>query len=282
MTRRKILIGEFEAYGLRDGFFYLDGGSMFGVVPKTIWEKKAPPDEKNRIKMGLNSLLIKSKDALILVETGAGENLEKKFIDFYSIEREPDLLSSLKAEGFKPEEIDFVVNTHLHFDHCGGNTRKDEEGEFIPTYKNAKYIIQKEEWNYALHPSERDKPSYFPERFLPLEKFNQVHLAEGDEEIVPGVEVVLTPGHTASHQCLKVSSKGKTLFFLGDMVPTSAHVGLSYIMSYDLFPLQTLENKKKFFELAIEEDWILSFVHDPHHFFGKVIKEKDKYLFRAI
>ena len=282
MTIDRISLGKFEIYGLRDGFFFLDGGAMFGVVPKTLWEKKFPADEKNRIKLALNSILIKTAKELILVETGIGGDLDPKFYDYYSVERKPGLVLSLEKLGYQAEDIDLVVNTHLHFDHCGGNTSKNEKGEDAPTFPKARYIIQKGEWEDALHPSERDKASYLEQNFLPLEKYGLLQLVDGNKEISEGVEVIVVPGHTSRHQCLKVSTGGKVFFFLGDLVPTSAHVGLSYIMSYDLFPQQTLENKREYFEQAIEEDWILAFNHDPEHFFGKVKKVNNKYTFEAL
>jgi len=282
MTIDRISLGQFEIYGLRDGFFFLDGGAMFGVVPKTLWEKKFPADEKNRIKLALNSILIKTAKELILVETGIGGDLDPKFNDYYSVERKPGLVLSLEKLGYQGEDIDLVVNTHLHFDHCGGNTSKNEKGEDAPTFPKARYIIQKGEWEYALHPSQRDKASYLEQNFLPLEKHGLLQLVDGNKEISEGVEVIVVPGHTSRHQCLKISTGGKVCFFLGDLVPTSAHVGLSYIMSYDLFPQQTLENKRVYFEQAIEEDWILAFNHDPEHFFGKVKKVNNKYTFEAL
>lgn len=282
MTIDRISLGQFEISGLRDGFFFLDGGAMFGVVPKTLWEKKFPADEKNRIKLALNSILIKTAKELILVETGIGGDLDPKFYDYYSVERKPGLVLSLEKLGYQAEDIDLVVNTHLHFDHCGGNTSKNEKGEDAPTFPKSRYIIQKGEWEDALHPSERDKASYLKQNFLPLEKYGLLQLVDGNKEISEGVEVIVVPGHTSRHQCLKVSTGGKVFFFLGDLVPTSAHVGLSYIMSYDLFPRQTLENKREYFEQAIEEDWILALNHDPEHFFGKVKKVNNKYTFEPL
>jgi len=282
MTINKILLDPFEIHGLRDGFFHLDGGAMFGVVPKTLWEKKFPADSQNRIKLGLNSILIKHPSVLILVETGIGSLLDPKYNEYYSVERKPGLLSSLESLGVKAEDIDFVINTHLHFDHCGGNTYVDKQGEVVPTFPNAKYVIQKGEWDYALNPNVRDKPSYLLDSFFPLEILGCLQLVDGDTEIIKGVKVILTPGHTSSQQCVKVQSGEKVLFFLGDMIPTSAHVGLPYIMSYDLFPLETLQNKQKFLDQAIEENWIVAFNHDPLYFFGKISKRDGKYIFQTL
>ncbi len=279
MTMERIALGQFVIHGLRDGFFHLDGGAMFGVVPKPLWEKIFPSDNQNRIRLALNSFLINTDRSRVLIETGIGSDLEEKIFKYYSVEREPGLVGSLQQLGFLAEDIDFVINTHLHFDHCGGNTHKDEEGNYVPVFPRAKYIIQKGEWEYALAPSERDRPSYLRQNFVPLEEHGQLQLVDGDEKIIDGVEVVVVPGHTSRHQCVKVRSKGEVFFFLGDLVPTSGHVGLPYIMSYDLFPQETLENKKKVFDQAIEADWILGFNHDPDRFFGKVKKEDKKYRF---
>lgn len=279
MTVEKISLGKLTVYGLRDGFFYLDGGSMFGVVPKVLWEKIYKPDERNRIKMGLNSILIQSEQALVLVETGIGTGLDQKFLRFYSVEREPGLIEEIKNLGFEPGDIDYVINTHLHFDHCGGNTYQNEKGQWIPAFPKARYIIQKGEWEYAWDPCSRDKQSYMHHNFLPLETHGCLQLVEGNTPITQGVEVMMAPGHTAYHQCVKISSGDQVLFFLGDMVPMSAHTGLSYIMSYDLYPLETLENKKKYFEYAVTGDWTVAFVHDAQYFFGKIEKKEKKYAF---
>jgi len=279
MTVEKIRLGDFDVYGLRDGFFSLDGGAMFGVVPKTIWEKKCPADAQNRIRLALNSVLIRTSRALVLVETGIGTKYDQKFRGIYCVEKDPGLLASLARTGFRPEDIDFVINTHLHFDHCGGNTLRNEKGELLPTFPRARYIIQRGEWDWARQPNEREKSSYLKENFLPLEGFGLLDLVDGNTLVTEGVEVVLSPGHTPRHQSVKVSSQGRTLFYLGDLVPTAAHIGLPYIMSYDLFPLETLETKKWLYEQATAEDWILVFVHDPRYYFGKVGKKNNKYEF---
>lgn len=279
MMIERLRLGNFDIYGLRDGYFYLDGGAMFGVVPRTLWEKKCPPDSKNRIKLALNSVLVRTPEALVLIETGIGPKTDQKFAEIYGIERQPGLLVSLQAAGFSPEDVHFVVNTHLHFDHCGGNTYRNEKGRVVPTFPRARYIIQKGEWESATHPNEREKKSYLADNFLPLEEFGQLELVDGTKEITQGVEVVVATGHTARHQGVKIHSQGETLFYLGDLVPTSAHVGLSYIMSYDLYPLDTLETRKRLYEQAIAENWILAFVHDPAHYFGRLRRRDGKYEF---
>jgi len=282
MTSDRLRLGDFDICGLRDGFFYLDGGAMFGVVSKTLWEKKCPADPQNRIRLALNSLLIKTPAALVLVETGIGPKLDQKLRRIYCVEQDPGLLGSLARLGFAPEEIDFVINTHLHFDHCGGNTRRNEKGEVVPMFPRARYIIQKGEWEWALNPHEREKGSYQAENFRPLADFGLLDLVDGDSPVTEGVEVMLAPGHTARHQCVKVKSGGQTLVYLGDLVPTSAHIALAYGMSYDLYPLENLESKRKLYRQAVLENWILVFVHDPVHYFGKVRKANQKFEFRPL
>jgi glyoxylase-like metal-dependent hydrolase (beta-lactamase superfamily II) len=279
MTPVTLSFGRFTIHALRDGFFSLDGGSMFGVVPKVLWEKRFGADRQNRIRLGLNSLLIQAKNYTILVETGIGRDLDKRILEMYSVEQRPDLIGALQEIGFAGEDIDFVINTHLHFDHCGNNTHRDSKGEFVPTFPNATYIIQRGEWDCALNPNPRDEKSYLPQCFLPIKNSGLLKLVDGNTEVTDGVEVVLTPGHTMFHQSVRVRSEGKTLFYLGDMVPTSGHVNLPYIMSYDLYPLQTLESKRKIFEEAIRGEWIVAFVHDPEYYFGTIDRKDNKYVF---
>ncbi len=279
MSLNRLFLGKFKIYGLRDGFFYLDGGAMFGVVPKVLWQKKYPADKENRIKLGLNSLLIDTGRSLVLVETGAGADLKQKMVEYYSLERELGLIDALGNVGVGVDDIDYVINTHLHFDHCGGNTKKKESGEFVPVYSQAKYIIQKVEWKTALNPSARDKPSYLPQYFRPLKENGLLQLEEGISEVTRGVEVIPVSGHTAGHQCVKIYAEDQVIFFLGDLIPTSAHINLPYIMSYDLYPLETLKNKEIYLKQAVEEEWIIALNHDADYFFGRVALKNGKYIF---
>lgn len=279
MIPNSLRIGQFKVYGLRDGFFSLDGGAMFGVVPKILWEKKYPADTSNRIRLGLNSLLVCAGSCNILIETGIGTHLDSKLNDLYALETKPGLLTALEDVGFGAGDIDYVINTHLHFDHCGGNTILNSAGEVVPTYPKAEYVVQKGEWESANNPTPRDRSSYLEKYFRPLKQHQQLRLIEGNTQVQEGIELMLAPGHTAFHQCVKIKSEGQVLFFLGDMVPTSGHIGLPYVMSYDLFPLETMNNKEKFYRMALEEDWILAFNHDPDIFFGKVGKKGDKFIF---
>jgi glyoxylase-like metal-dependent hydrolase (beta-lactamase superfamily II) len=282
MKAQALRVGEFEVTGLAEGYFYLDGGAMFGVVPKTLWERKAPADALNRIRLSLNSLLVKTPKALVLIETGIGMKASPKLRDLYEIHLEPGLLPALRELGVRPEDVDFVVNSHLHFDHCGGNTVIDERGKTVPAFPRARYAIQKGEWNDALRPSERSQASYLKENFEAVGRAGQTLFVEGRAVVTDGVEVFLTPGHTRFHQSVRISSMDETLIYLGDLVPMSAHIGLPYIMSYDLYPLETLETKKKVYELAIAGNWTLAFVHDPVRYFGKVTRSGTKYQFQPL
>jgi glyoxylase-like metal-dependent hydrolase (beta-lactamase superfamily II) len=265
-------LGDLEFHVVSDGRVHLDGGAMFGVVPRTLWEKKVAPDERNRITMGLNCLLIRAGGKRILVETGAGGKLDAKLRDIYGLDG-PRLAESLCEYGTRPEDIDIVINTHLHFDHCGGNTRIEKD-KVVPTFPNAEYIVQKGEFDHAMHPNERDRASYFPENYAPLQAAGMVSLVEGDTVVAPGVELVRVPGHTADMQCVKLTGGGKTAFFFADLVPMTAHLPLPWIMGYDLYPMTTLENKKHWIPKVAREGWLALFAHD-HRIPAAYLRERD-------
>jgi glyoxylase-like metal-dependent hydrolase (beta-lactamase superfamily II) len=235
---------------------------MFGVIPKPMWEKKMPADARNRITLSMNCLLISASGKRILVETGAGNKLNTKLGDIYGLDG-PRLVDRLRDYGLKPEDIDIVIDTHLHFDHCGGNTRI-ENGKAIPAFPNAQYFVQKGEYDHALEPTERDRASYFPENYVPIADAGRLTLLETDKVIAPGVEVIRVPGHTANMQCVKLTGGGKTAFLFADLVPTTAHLSLPWIMGYDLYPMTTLENKKKWIPEALREGWLALFAHDAN------------------
>ena len=253
-------LGDLEFHILTDGTFRLDGGAMFGVIPRPLWERVAPPDERNRIVLSMNSFLIRSAGKLILIETGAGDKWDAKRRDIYAFEG-PRLLPQLAARGVEPGQIDIVINTHLHFDHCGWNTRI-VDGRAVPTFPNARYVVHGGEFEHARRPTERDRASYLPENFEPVEAANQWRLLGGDCEIVPGVELIRVPGHTRDMMCVRLSGGGKTAVLLADLVPTTAHLALPWIMGFDLYPLTTLENKKKWLEEIVRHDWLALFGHD--------------------
>ena len=254
-------LGDLELYLLTDGTFRLDGGAMFGVIPRPLWERKARPDERNRILLAMNSLLVRSNGKWILIETGAGDKWDAKYREIYAFQEGPRLLDKLLARGIRPEQIDLVINTHLHFDHCGWNTRM-VDGKLLPTFPNARYVVQRGELEHAKRPTERDRASFIPDNFLPIEAVGKWWLLEGDREVAPGVELIRVPGHTRDMQCVRLSGGGKAAFFFVDLVPTTAHLSYPWIMGYDLYPLTTLENKKKWIPEVAREGWLAIFGHD--------------------
>lgn len=265
-------LGVFEITPVTDGRFRLDGGAMFGVVPKVLWEKCCPADERNRIQMGLNCLLVRAHGKNILVDTGLGDKWDAKFTDMFALDRTPPLYDSLKAQGLTAEDIHMVINTHLHFDHCGGNTMHDD-GALAPAFPKAKYFVQRGEYEDAAQANERTRASYRKENFTPIAHVNQWEFLDGDTELAPGISVVVTAGHTKHHQCVKIESEGKVAFYLGDLIPTVSHLPLPYIMGYDLYPMQTLETKRWALDRAFEEHWLLIFEHDPKIQMGYVKKD---------
>jgi glyoxylase-like metal-dependent hydrolase (beta-lactamase superfamily II) len=254
-------LGQLEFYVLVDGHVGLDGGAMFGVIPKPMWEKKIPADARNRISLAMNCLLVRAGGKTILVETGAGDKWDAKHRDIFALDG-PHLTEQLQHYGVHPHEIDIVINTHLHFDHCGGNTRVEKD-KVVSAFPNARYVVQRGEYEHAKNPTERDRASYIPQNYLPIEQAGKWSLLVDDRAIAPGVELIRVPGHTANMQCVKLSGGDKTAFFFADLVPTTAHLGLPWIMGFDLYPMTTLENKKKWIPEAIREGWIALFAHDP-------------------
>ena len=270
-------LGDFQIDLLSDGQFWLDGGAMFGVIPRALWGKVVVPDEKNRILLGLNCLLIRTGSKNILVDTGCGDKYSEKQIHIYGIEHTSSLDVGLARLEMSPSEIDLVINTHLHFDHCGGNTRL-EDGMVVPGFPNATYLINAQEYEDANHANERTQASYFHHNWTSLEERGQIRLVDGDLEVVEGVTIVHTPGHTLGHQSVRISSEGRTLFYFGDLCPTAAHVPLPWIMSYDLYPLTTLETRKRIYADAVREGWLVLFEHDPVQVAGYLKEEDGRYL----
>jgi glyoxylase-like metal-dependent hydrolase (beta-lactamase superfamily II) len=235
-----IELGDVSVHLLDDGRFALDGGAMYGVVPRTLWEKHDPPDERNRVTLGLNIALVLTAGKKVLVDTGMGDKWSEKERAIYRIERSRTLLDSLRALGYGPEDIDVVVNTHLHFDHSGGNTTL-KDGKVVPTFPKARYVVQMGEWEDATHPNERNRASYLEPNFVPIAESRQLETVQGQAEVAPGVHVVPVGGHTAYHQMVIVEGGRQALVIPTDLVPTTAHLPLPYIMGYDLFPVGTLE-----------------------------------------
>jgi glyoxylase-like metal-dependent hydrolase (beta-lactamase superfamily II) len=253
-----ISLGDFELTSLSDGVYHLDGGSYFGVVPKTLWSKKLQANEKNLVPSGLNSVLVRTGDKNILIETGIGNKLPEKMAQIYG--QPSQLLGSLHSAGLAPEDIDIVISSHLHFDHCGWNTVR-RDGKIAPTFPNAKYYAQEGEWKHA-HENQRDGVSYFTDNYDPLVESGQMQLLHGNEEIAPGVSVELFPGHTRDMQGIFLRSGGQTACYIGDLIPTSAHLDLNWVMAYDLYPVESIESRKRFYSRAIPERWLVMFTHD--------------------
>lgn len=275
-------LGAFEIYPVADGRFRLDGGAMFGIVPKVLWEKCCDADELNRIPLSLTCVLIRANGKNILVDTGLGSKEDEKFQRMFAVERTPMLLDSLKRLGLGPEDIHMVINTHLHFDHAGGNTM-NENGTIIPTFERAQYFVQHGEFEDATRANERTKASYRRDNFTPIAHMNRWEFLHGDTELLPGITAVVTAGHTRCHQGVKIESEGHVAFYLGDLIPTVSHLPLPYIMGYDLFPVQTLDTKRWVLDRAFEENWTLLFEHDPLIRAGRVKKDQDgKYFLHEV
>jgi len=268
---RSRLCGDLRIHALEGGLQWLDGGAMFGVVPKPLWERRIPADPRNRIPLAMRCLLVETPDELVLIETGLGNKETEKFVEIYGVDNAaPEggpvgadrLQSAIRAAGFSPDEVTVVVNTHLHFDHAGGNTYRDADGEVRLSFPRARYFVQRGEWEYAHRTNERTQASYLPYNFDPVEAAGRMSLIEGEREIVPGIVAVPTPGHTPHHQSIVVRSAGETACYLADLVPTMAHLPLPWIMGYDVEPLLTLESKRTLLARAGAERWLLVSTHD--------------------
>lgn len=287
-----ISIGKLRCHLLEGGDQRLDGGAMFGVVPKPLWSKRVQADERNRIPLAMRCLLIEHPDGLVLVDTALGDKEDQKFLDIYGVDNLGNpgptrLEDAIRAAGHTPEEVRWVMNTHLHFDHAGGNTLLADaagkaEGAGIPSsaapahrlaFPNATYIVQKNELEFARHTNERTRASYLPPNFEPVARAGKWRLLDGEGEILPGISARLTPGHVPWHQSIVVANGGETAVFLGDVIPTSAHLPLVYIMGYDLEPLRTLESKRSLLHDAVKGSWSFIFEHDPRVAMGRVIED---------
>ncbi|HEX9219070.1 MAG TPA: MBL fold metallo-hydrolase [Gemmatimonadaceae bacterium] len=273
VERRKI--GDFTVHAIQAGGQKLDGGAMFGVVPKPLWERRIRPDERNRIQLGMRCLLIEHPSGLVLIDTGAGNKENEKFKDIYGLENEGAdgatlLEDGLKQIGITPPDVTLVINTHLHFDHAGGNTRNRSDGSLEISFPNATYIVKRGEYEFATRPNERTVASYFERNYTPLEAAEKIEFVSREKEIVKGIRVIPTPGHTPFHQSILIESAGERAFYLGDLVPTHAHLPLPWIMGYDIEPLVTLETKRGILKQALEEQWLLIFEHDATIAWGRV------------
>jgi len=262
---RTTRVGSLTVHAIEAGLQRLDGGAMFGVVPKPLWEKRIQPDERNRIPLAMRCLLVETANALVLIDTGAGNKEGEKFSSIYGLENAGSptrLEDGIRAAGHRPDEVDIVLCTHLHFDHAGGNTLRTDEGEVMPAFVNAEYVVQRGEFDFAHSLNERIRASYLGPNFDPIPE-TRWRLLEGAVEVTEGIRVELTPGHTPYHQSVWIEDAGETALFLADVCPTSVHLPLPWIMGYDLEPLVTLESKRGLWERARAESWRLIFEHDP-------------------
>lgn len=275
-------IGPFEIIAIPTGLFGLDGGAMFGTVPKVLWEKSNPPDEKNRIQMEARALLLKSKDRKILIDCGNGkdfvakygEKLGTKFAEMYGVHSSgPSLEKSLKNAGVEFADITDVILTHLHFDHAGGATT-ERQGNLVPTFPKAQYYVQRKNLETASKPNIREKASYFAANYEPLQKAGVLKLLDGDtENIIPGISVIVSNGHTQGQQIVKITDGTNTLVYCADLIPTSSHVRLAWIMGYDLDPLKLIQEKEALLSQASDQGWFLFFEHDPGKAMSKVMRQ---------
>ena len=270
-------LGRFDVQIFSDGIFRLDGGAMFGVVPKVLWEKQKPADELNRVAMDMNCLLIRDGANVVLVETGAGPKLNDRQKRNFGVDGPPRLLDELAHRGVRPDEVTLVINTHLHFDHAGGNTYREGE-RVVATFPRASYVFQRLEWTDANSPNERTRGSYLPEDFAPLEAAGRLELIDDAVEILPGIRLDRIQGHTRGTQTVRVTDGKQTLFFSSDFMPDRHHLPLPWIPSQDLYPLETLAAKKVILPRAIAERWIVAFTHDAPRF-GHITEQEGRYRF---
>ena len=261
-------LGRFHLYCLSDGTWRMDGGSVFGVVPRVLWEKLKTPDARNRISMGTNCLLVRTPDANILVEAGIGPKLSDKERDIYAYDRTPGLPDALEGLGLKPQDIDLVVLSHLHFDHCGALVSPGRDGELAPLFPRAAHVVQRKELEAWRNPDPRSKPSYKPENLQELEGLGRLRVVEGDAEVAPGVRVRVTGGHTAGHQAIYVSDQEETVVFTGDFLFMRAFLKINWVSALDLFPLEAMQRKAAFLEEAARERQLIWFYHETEQMLG--------------
>jgi glyoxylase-like metal-dependent hydrolase (beta-lactamase superfamily II) len=268
-------LGNLELISVFDGFFRLDGGAMFGVVPKALWAQQAPPDDRNRILMAMRPLIVRGARTM-LIDAGLGDKDDAKFHEMYGVDRSRNLDHALAEVGLSPDDIDIVLASHLHFDHAGGFTVRDASGRLRPKFRKAQYVVRRGEWEDANHPHERNRASYIADNFVPLAEAGVLQLVDDDQTIMPGVRVRRTGGHCMHHQMVLIESGGKTAAFVADLIPTTAHLSPPWIMGYDLYPMDTLAGKKAFLAEAVEKNMLVFFEHDPAVAAGYIREEHGK------
>ena len=275
-------VGRLTVHAIQAGGQKLDGGAMFGVVPKPLWERRIHADERNRIQLGMRCLLIEHDRGLVLIDNGAGNKENLKFHEIYGIENSGAegrtlLEDGLRSLGHTTDDIALMIDTHLHFDHAGGNTFVDAGGAVHPTFRKARYVVQRGEYEWATHTNERTAASYFAHNFEPVVASGQFEFVTGEVEVWPGIRLLPTPGHTPHHQSVLLESDGAKVFYPADLTPTSAHLPLPWIMGYDVEPLRTLETKRHILRRAVEEEWLVVFEHDAEVMSGRVVVDGKGY-----
>jgi methylmalonyl-CoA epimerase len=272
---QRYTLGDLELISVSDGIFRLDGGAMFGVIPKTMWSKKAPSDDRNRVPLAMRPLIVRGNRTMI-IDAGLGDKENDKFQDIYGVERTRNLDHTLAEAGLAPEDIDIVLATHLHFDHAGGFTVRDAGGRLRPRFPRAQYIVRRGEWEVATHPNSRTRASYLLDNYVPLAEAGVLQLVDDDVTIMPGVRVRRTGGHTQDHQMILIESGGKTAAFVADLIPTPNHMPEPWVMGFDLYPLETMTAKQQFIKEAIEKKMLIFFEHDPAVVAGYIQEEDTK------
>ena len=263
-------IGRADVYSLTDGKFRLDGGSMFGIVPKTLWEKFAPPDDRNRIQLRINPMLIQLEGKNILIESGMDDKSGAKFESIYAVERDETIFDGLRSLGLETDDIDLVICTHLHFDHVGRNAKLNDAGKLVPTFAKARYVVQRQELTDATRTHERNRASYLDHNILPILEHDRFDLLEGETELLPGLRVVPVPGHNLGQQVVILESDGEGLVFTADLLPTFFHLPYAFIMGFDLYPMTTLEMRKKYFPEWSERGFWIAPPHDSFRAWAKI------------
>lgn len=280
MTISPAMFGDLELYPIETGRFMLDGGAMFGVVPKTLWSKQIPADEKNRIPMAMRCMLIKSKKTgkLYLVDNGSGDKFNEKMSSIYGLDYEhSNLEKSLKACGVTKNDITDIIFTHLHFDHCGGTTSYDNDGNLVHNFPNAIYHVNRRHWENALNPNARERASFLPENINPIKECDRVNLVDDNAVFEENLSVINAEGHTIGQQLPKIIGTDQTLVFAADLFPTSAHIPIPWVMGYDMFPVKTLKEKKLFLHQAVAENWLIYLEHDANNEIIKIEEEDGRF-----
>jgi len=270
-------IGKYKLSIIESGLFGLDGGAMFGIIPKVLWQRTNLPDEANRVKLATRHLLLESKSKKILIDTGMGDKWDEKSRSIYAVDESRSMNSALAQKGLKAEDVTDVILTHLHFDHTGGSTVL-ANGKLEPAFPNANYYVQKENYDWAINPSDRDRGSYLKDNFQPLSDEGVLNFIIGNAKFDDEIEFIVINGHTFGQQMVKISDSSNTILFCADLMPFVSHISLPYIMGYDLQPLVTLEEKKKYLKIALDENWKLFFGHDPEIAFATIKKFGEGYI----